>query len=212
MPVKAGIIDSRIGADFAVLQRLALAGECSEEAAGHGSAVASLVLALAPRCQLLSAEVFDARRPTAAQRVAEAIDWCVAQGAQLINLSLGLLEDRLVLRQSCLEALSRGVVLVAAHPARGQATYPAIYPGVLAVSGDIRCKEGECSCLESPHLWGACALPPVGFKGGGASYAAARITGLAARFFEDCPQAMAADLYAHLQRTAAFHGRERRQA
>ena len=212
MPVKVGIIDSGIAANFPVAQRLVLAEQSSADASSHGSAVASLVLSQAPRCVLLSAAVFDARLPTAAQLVAEAIHWCVAAGARVINLSLGLLEDRQILKQSCLDALSCGVLLIAAHPARGQPTYPAIYPGVLAVSGDIRCKEGDCSSLVPAHLFGASALPPQGFQGGGASFAAARITGLAAAFFADFKHATAADFWIYLQSVAAYHGRERKQA
>jgi len=153
MLVKVAIIDSGIGpgldADLGaqVTMRLAEDGQvrCSAgdrtDSLGHGTAVASLVLARAPRCSLLSAQVFYATRPTTAQVIAAAIEWCIAEGARVVNLSLGLREDRRVLRESCLAAIARGVLLVASHPARGGATYPAAYPGMLAVSGDIRCGE-----------------------------------------------------------------------
>lgn len=222
MLVKVAIIDSGIGpgldADVGarVTIRLAEDGQMqclvgdSTDSLGHGTAVASLVLARAPRCSLLSAQVFYAARPTAARVIAAAIEWCVAEGARVINLSLGLRDDRLVLRESCLAAISRGVLLVASHPARGEAAYPSAYPEVLAVIGDIRCGQGDCSAFE--YVFGASPLPPDGFSGGGASYAAARMAGRAAAFFETYPAATAADFRNHLLAIARFHGRERRQA
>ncbi|NMM38193.1 MAG: S8 family serine peptidase [Glaciimonas sp.] len=224
MSVKVAIIDSGIGpgldADVGARIAMCLADDgqvqCSAgdrtDSLGHGTAVASLVLARAPRCSLLSAQVFYAARLTAARVIAAAVDWCVAEGARVVNLSLGLRDDRSVLRDSCLAAVSRDVLLVASHPARGAAIYPAVYPGVLAVTGDIRCSERDCSSIAQNLLFGASPMPPDGFSGGGASYAAARMAGLAAAFFEIYPTATAADFRNHLQAIARFHGRERRQA
>lgn len=224
MSVKVAIIDSGIGfgLDAEVRARVAMCladdgqVQCSAgdrtDSIGHGTAVASLILARASRCSLLSAQVFYAARPTAARVIAAAIDWCVAEGARVVNLSLGLRDDRRVLRESCLAAISRGVLLVASHPARGAMTYPAVYPGVLAVTGDIRCGDEDCSSITQNFLFGASPLPPDGFLGGGASYAAARVAGLAAAFFDAYPAATAADFRNHLRAVARFHGREHRQA
>ncbi len=223
MRVKVAIVDSGIDAtlDALVATRVALhldeqgrvqctAGDATD-VLGHGTAVASLVLARASHCSLLSAQVFHAARPVAARVIAAAIEWCVAEGARVINLSLGLRDDRTELRDSCLAAISGGVLLVASHPARGAPTYPARYPGVLAVSGDIRCGERDCSSIAAAHLFGACGLPPPGFSGAGASYAAARMAGMAGAFFEACPAASASDFKHEVLASARFHGREQRQ-
>ncbi len=223
MSVKLAIIDSGIGAqlDAAVLARVALrltedghvacVAESAVDGGGHGTAVASLVVARAPHCSLLSAQVFFSTQPSAARVVASAIDWCVAQGARVVNLSLGLHDDRRSLRDSCFGAVAQGVLLVASHPARGAPVYPALYPGVLAVNGDARCGEDDCSRI-APDVFGASPLPPPGFCGGGASYAAARMTGRAGAFFKTFPAATAADFKNHLQVVARFHGRETRSA
>lgn len=194
---------------------------------GHGTAVARLILAAAPEVALLSAQVFADGRPVAASAVAAAIDWAVAQGAVLINLSLGLREDRWVLRHACASAHAAGVLLVASAPARGSAVYPAAYPGVVAVIGDARCAEGEWSLLEVPAAGradvghaqlGACpnTLPWAAGRSaaGGASYAAARICGLAAHWRQTASTAVSVGSWrdqfiAYLAAGAVYRGRER---
>lgn len=223
MLVKVAIVDTGLSAELAraVGNRVALclsddgqvqssAGDAADPV-GHGTAVARLILARAGQCCLLSAQVFDAARPTAARVIAAAIDWCVAEGARVVNLSLGLREDRLELRESCRSAVARGVLLVASHPARGATTYPAAYPGVLAVTGDVRCGEGDCSSLAHDRLFGASPIPPDGLSGGGASYATARMAGQATAFFKLNPAATVRDFRIHLQAISRFHGREHRQ-
>jgi hypothetical protein len=223
MPLRVGIIDSGIGPTLGaavaarVALRLAENGESllargdANDPLGHGTAVATLVMAHSPRSSLLSAQVFCAARPCTATVVADAIDWCVGEGARVINLSVGLREDRQVLRESCRAASEHGVVLVASSPARGGIVYPASHPGVIAVCGDARCAEGDCSSIARDRLFGASPLAPAGFAGGGASYAAARIAGRAAAFLEDHPAGTAADLRRHLLAICRFHGRECRQ-
>ena len=101
-----------------------------EDVLGHGSRVADILLHGAPQAELLVAQVFRERLTTTAAQVAAAIDWAVANGAQLVNLSLGLREPRPALAEACARAVAAGVVLCAAAPARGQAVYPAAFAGV----------------------------------------------------------------------------------
>jgi subtilisin family serine protease len=180
-----------------------------DDALGHGSAVAALIAdGAAQWVEFVDAQVFAAAPAIDAGLLAEAIDWCVENSVRVLNLSLGLHADRPLLRNACARANAAGVTLVAACPARGGSTFPAAYPQVLAVSGDARCVAGGWSLLaEGPHFGASPrALPPA--AGGGASYAAARISGVAAAFFFAQPAAGYADLLAHLRAGAGFAGRE----
>ncbi|MCC4117140.1 S8 family serine peptidase [Aromatoleum toluclasticum] len=180
----------------------------------HGEAVATLVLDATPTARLLDARIASHRHAPTPAMVAAAVDWCMEEGARVINLSLGLLEDRSVLRDACARVLARGVVLVAAAPARGTPVFPAAYPGVLAVSGDARCAAGQWSSLggeiSSGAGWG-CSPAGAGRTPGGASMATARFTGIVARFLADFPSASPEGLAEHLAARAAWHGREHKR-
>ena len=222
---RLGIVDSgvapalrpRLAAETRVLLRAdGSVGRSAaiDDAIGHGSEVARIILDLAPAASLLSAQAFTDSRTVDAGVVAEGIAWCLEQGARIVNLSLGLRSDKAVLRSACERARASGALLVAAFPARGEAVYPAAYPGVLAVSGDARCDAENWSVIAAGRLVGAATAAANsaadGTTPGGASYAAARISALAARFFSARPRADAEDFLVWLDSDAAFRGRERR--
>lgn len=180
----------------------------------HGEAVAALVREGAPAARLLDARVASHHHAPTPALVASAIRWCVEEGARVINLSLGLLEDRAVLRDACAHARAHGVVLVAAAPARGEPVFPAAYPGVLSVSGDARCAPGQCSLLNretaGAALYGCCPAGPDG-RLGGASMATARFTGIVARALAQFPSAGPAGLAEYLAAQAKWRGREHKR-
>jgi len=205
--VVRGAMEFAIGGDGAVGCRTPV-----ERALPHGECVAALVLEAAPAVRLIDARIATPASQPTPRVVAAAIDWCVAEGARIVNLSLGLADDRRVLRDACARAVAQGVVLVAAAPARGGPVYPAAYPGVFSVSGDARCAAGEWSRLDATvgAAWGTCPDAPGGARGG-ASMAAARFTGLVADYLMHHPGADARGLADHLATFASRRGRENRR-
>ncbi|MDA5192591.1 subtilisin-like serine protease QhpE [Govanella unica] len=201
--MRVAILDSGLAPGMAVAAR-----EFCEPGAlsDHGDKVAALVREAAPQVDLLDGRVFGERLQTSVEQVAEALDWAVGQGAGIINLSLGLREDRARLRLAIEAALAAGVVIVAPAPARGGPVYPSAYAGVIAVTGDARCGDHDFSWLGEAHVdFGACPRPLTGPVGiGGASFAAARVTGALARL------AGSGDLVEQLRASCRFTGRERR--
>lgn len=222
-PVLVGVLDGGIADELApavaVARGFALddAGEVVRvdgpgEAADHATAIARTILAAAPSARLVSARVFDRSLAAAPAVVAAALDWLVAEGVAIANLSFGLHADREVLRRACAAALARGVLLVAASPARGPAVFPAAYPGVLRVCGDARCAPGEVSDLGGePADFGACPRA-VGAPVAGASAAAAQVSGIVAAWLAARGGATATgeEVRARLVTVARFRGRERR--
>jgi len=217
--VRVGLIDS--GCTPAQLERLAAArrfwledgelrsGEVLPDRLGHGTALLDILQAQVAGAEVLIAQVFTERWAATPLQVAAALDWLVAQGVQLVNLSLGLRHDRPALREACGRALDAGVLLCASSPARGEPVFPASYPGVIRVSGDARCAAGQWSWLDSPQAdFGAHVVAPCGMAG--ASVACAALSGLIGAFLQDHPEADREAVLTHLRRGAAFIGPERK--
>lgn len=175
---------------------------------GHGSAVLD-ALALQPGAQRACvAQVFAERWQTSALQVAAAIHWLVEQDVALINLSLGLRQDRPLLREACERARAAGIVLCASSPAQGEPVWPASYPGVLRITGDARCAAGQWSWLDSPQADFGAPVMAGGLSG--ASLACANFSGLLARLLQQQPDVDRTVLLEQLRREAAFIGPERR--
>lgn len=111
---------------------------------GHGTAVASLlvgtgeegVTGVVPGAELLAIEVLDANGVGNSFDLAAGILLAVEKGAAVINLSLGAYAESALVHRAIDEALAAGVAVVAAAGNDGadRLTYPAAYPGVIAVS------------------------------------------------------------------------------
>ena len=56
---------------------------------GHGTAIAALLHQQAPEAQLIAIKVFDRTLATNRDTVIRAIDWCLQNEIDIINLSLG---------------------------------------------------------------------------------------------------------------------------
>jgi subtilisin family serine protease len=114
----------------------------------HGTAVASLLVGddrpafrgAAPGGRLFSASVVSSESDGASLAVADsmvrALDWLVASGAPVVNISLAG-PPNLLLEDAVKRAAARGVIIVAAVGNDGPAApprYPAAYDGVLGVT------------------------------------------------------------------------------
>lgn len=108
---------------------------------GHGTHVAGAVACLrnhigitggAPDAQVFSVKVFPGGFIS---DLVEAVEWCIAERMDVINMSLGSAEPSQVLETVLLDAYHRGITCVAAAGNESTAVaFPAAYPTVLAVS------------------------------------------------------------------------------
>ncbi len=105
----------------------AACGGVSDEACSHGTFVAGILAArrgsptpaLCPDCTLLARPIFMPRaRGTSGQELAAAIRDCMAAGARILNLSLGVQsatgQEQRALQEGIDHAARRGVLIVAA--------------------------------------------------------------------------------------------------
>lgn len=210
MSVRVGLVDSGLGPEHRAAAAIHVPAQGAlmpvrPDTGGHGADMARIILSVAPEAELVLAQVFDGEAATSPGRVAAGLDWCVAQGAQVVAMCLGLRRDEPVLRAACAKAAAAGIDLIASAAPRGAAVYPAAYETVLSVCGDARCAPGEVSTLGGvPAEFGA---SPAWRLRRGASCAAASVTGLVAAWRG---RGGSGDVRAYLRAVASYEGRERR--
>ena len=207
-PAQGAQVDA--GRRFYLLEQGFAADALIDDPLGHGTAVFEAIHHRAPAAHFYVAQVFDRRGITSALQIAAAIDWLVAQQVRVINLSLGLRQDRSLLREACAAATARGVLLCASSPAQGEGVYPANYPEVVRVTGDARCDAQQWTWLDSPQADFAACVRGAYAGQSGASLGCATLTGHIARFLGTRRDASNGEIIQWLQDNAHYRGRERR--
>ena len=108
---------------------------------GHGTHVAGIAAAIdntigvGPKIDLYAVKVLDRRGSGYLSDVIEGLDWAVANGMQVVNMSLGTASDVQSFHDAVARVYAAGITQVAAAGNTGGAViYPATYPEVIAVS------------------------------------------------------------------------------
>ncbi|MDX2818139.1 type VII secretion-associated serine protease mycosin [Streptomyces sp. NPDC006207] len=171
---------------------------------GHGPGGSDGVLGIAPEARILPVRVIledkdpqrKKARTTRGSALADGIRWAADHGADVINLSLG--DDSRTAHPEAQEddaiqyALRKGVVVVASSGNGGEqgnrASYPAAYPGVIAVAAVDR--YGSRAAFSTRRWYATVAAPGVDvviadpnrryYEGWGTSTASAYVSGTAA--------------------------------
>jgi hypothetical protein len=200
----------------------ALAGRLDPAMAGdsHGTGMASAILArdqlraVAPEARLLSARAFIGQGEAKGNswHVLRAVDWSVAEGARVLNLSFAGPRDALV-SEALAAASARGVIAVAAAGnagPRSEPLFPGSDPHALAVTAlDERdqlfamANRGRHIALAAPGVDVLVAQPQGGYGlTTGTSVATAHVSGVVALLLARDPTLTLARLRALLTATA----------
>ncbi|WP_328395779.1 type VII secretion-associated serine protease mycosin [Streptomyces sp. NBC_00390] len=173
---------------------------------GHGTKVAGIIAArpdkgtgfvgLAPDATIIPIEQNDADGHGTAKTLANAINYAVTARADVINISqdtANAVEPAPALKQAVDAALARDIVIVASAGNDGlggnvKRTYPASYPGVLAVASSDRNNEraafsqsGDFVGVAAPGVDMISTVPGGGHcADNGTSFSAPYVAGLAA--------------------------------
>ena len=116
-----------------------------EDFNGHGTHVAGIiagrakrvpVIGVAPRASIYAVKAFDRRGVANLSDLLAAINWCMEQKMEIINMSFGMGKVSELLRYAVQRAHHQGIVMVAATGNRGQRQsidFPARYDETIAV-------------------------------------------------------------------------------
>ncbi len=117
-----------------------------EDLNGHGTHVAGIIGARTnnrvgvaggcPKCKIIAAKALDKDLNGRDSNIAQAINWSVNRGAKVVNLSLGGLGKKSILKEAIDYANRKGAVVVAAggNYGNGKPVYPAAYNNVISVA------------------------------------------------------------------------------
>ncbi|OKK20329.1 peptidase S8 [Streptomyces sp. CB00455] len=172
-PQLSGALDTGAGKDFTDPK----GGDGTADNVGHGTKVAGLIAArpqegtgfvgLAPEATIIPIRQNDGQGKGDAQSLSLAIDHAVSKGAQVINISQDTdaqLSSDSALAKSVQKAIEANVVVVASAGNDGMSgekrkTYPAAFPGVLAVASSDR--NNERAAFSQPGDFIGVAAPGV---------------------------------------------------
>jgi len=121
--------------------------EAVDDLNNHGTACCGIIgarrdgkgiIGIAPKCSLLVGKVLSNEGSGTMDSIAKGIDWAVAEGADIISMSLGSDGDDPTLFKAVHMALSKGVIIVAAAGNSGSygvntVGYPARYGSVISI-------------------------------------------------------------------------------
>ncbi len=174
------------------------------DCSGHGTACAGIIRRKAPATALYSVRIFDESLQADSRLLIAAIEWCIEQGVDIINLSLGTTEvtQSDALFQLCQQAADQDILMVAAEHEEGRESYPAHLPQVIGVgAGSLQgpydyyyCQETAIECIARGDLQRLCWLEPPEVVLAGTSFAAPHITGLLALIRQAHPRASLAQV------------------
>lgn len=210
--VKTAIVDTGIDADHPDLVDNVAGGvniinprKHYDDDNGHGSHVAGIVAAVdnaigvigvSPQASLYGVKVLDRNGMGWLSDVVAGLEWCINNGMDVVNMSLGTSSDSQTLHDAVTAVYNAGIVQVAATGNDGgSVSYPAAYAQTIAVSATDALDNVTSWSNSGPEV--DLAAPGVDinstYKGGaykvlsGTSMAAPHVAGTAALVLENQP-------------------------
>src|SRR5271154_5630472 len=145
-PIRIGIIDSGVNPSHPhvgnIVGGVTITPDGPDEIyldhIGHGKAVAGLIHLNAPDAHLVAVRVFERKLATTINTVLSAIDWCVNNRIDVINLSLGTTNPahRHLFEAAIRRARAANSTIVSAVEMGEEPGLPGSLPGVIGVLAD----------------------------------------------------------------------------
>lgn len=154
---------------------------------GHGTAVMAAIQEKAPQAEYFAVRVFQTELRTSAEILCRAIEWCIEQRIDVINLSLGTANPAHAER--FLPLVRRAGIVVSAREMDGSPAFPGSLPGVIGVGVDWNLPRESYDCHNGTEFLASGYPRPIpGVQQernlSGISFAVANMTGFVARICE----------------------------
>ncbi len=177
--MKIAIVDSGIYPDHphvgGVAGGISLAGGDWLDRLGHGTAVAGAIRERVPSAELYAVKIFDQRLSAKLELVIRALEWCAAEGMDVVNLSLGTARQ--------IPEIEEVPVVV---------TVPNVLPNSVAVLPDANCPRSSFYFRDGIFYASPYPRPIPGVAAErnlqGASFAVANMTGFVAETLLKTPR------------------------
>ena len=158
-------------------------GEDLLDRLGHGTAIAGAIREKAPCAEIYAVKVFERRLSTSLETVFRALEWCVENKMDVINLSVGMRKEI---------AQVPGLPIVV--------TVPGVFSNAIEVRAEESCPRDRFYYRDgifyaSPYPRPIPGVPPEQNLNG-ASFAVANMTGFVAALAETAPDAIRSALIA----------------
>lgn len=193
--VRVAVIDSGVHVAHPHIGRVAggvTIGAQTEESSyidrlGHGTAVMAAIQEKAPDAEYFAVRVFQSELKTSVDVLLRAIEWCIENRIDVINLSLGTTNPAHAERFA--EVVSRCGILISARAVEGCPSLPGSLPGVVGVGVDWDLPRQAYACRDGVEFR-ASGYPrpipgvPQERNLNGVSFAVANMTGFVVRVCE----------------------------
>ncbi|USD83369.1 S8 family serine peptidase [Bacillus safensis] len=136
--IKIAVIDSGIDVnhvDVSVIKRFDNK-KTVMDSFGHGSAIAEIINKNNENIDFYDGNILDENGNTSVETLIQALDWCIDNKVNLINMSFGLSENNVKLQKKIDEVVSHNILIIAAAGNKFglKSDYPARYNNVISIS------------------------------------------------------------------------------
>jgi hypothetical protein len=193
MTVRVAVVDSGINPDHPHIAQIkggvffdkGIESPDFVDRLGHGTAVAAVIHEKAPAAEIYAVRIFDRRLSANIDTLMQGLEWCLANGMHVVNLSVGTANEK---HRPRFEDFLRRAHAQDIFVVSSANMLPGMLVGAIGVESDHECEDETVRFRNGKFLASPYPRPipgvPKEVNLHGISFAIAHCTGMLARFLE----------------------------